>query len=222
MGEAEMAVADRTAGGASSGGGESGSAPSIDDLARQIRELHASGGKMPAERALAERFGVARYTLRRALQLLREQNEIPEARPRSRGRGTKTRHEDLVSVTNPVEVAELRRMIEPVFAKLAAMRATPSDIAAMQKGLERDGKGPDLHRIIAQATGNALAAEIYGLLRQIESDARLGIRAETGAESTAHQRALVEAIATRSPDKASAAMSDTLSEIYRRTLGDIV
>lgn len=217
--ETQMSVTDRAEGGDATG------SPSIEDLAEQIRLLHDGGAKIPAERVLAAKLGVARYTLRRALQFLRQNNEIPDARPRSQGRGTKTRHEDLVSVTNPVEVAELRRMIEPVFAKLAAMRATPSDIAAMQRELDhgdRGGKGLDLHRIIAHATGNALAAEIYGLLRQIESDARLGIRVERGEESTAHQRALVDAIATRSPDKASAAMSDTLSEIYRRTLGDMV
>ncbi len=192
---------------------------SVEELAARIRALYDETGTVPAERALAEKLGVARYTLRRALQILREQDAIPAARPRSRGRATRVRHEDLVSVTNPLEVAELRRMIEPVFARLAAMRATPSDIAAMQKELER-GHAPDVHRIIAQSTGNALAAEIYGLLRQIEGDARLGIDTGKSGESVERQRAIVEAIAARAPDKASEAMTDTLAEIYRRSLYD--
>lgn len=197
---------------------------SIEDLAEKIRALHVEGTSLPAERVLAERLGVARYTLRRALQHLREQGSIPAARPRSRGRSIKTRHEDLVSVTNPLEVAELRRIIEPIFAKLAALRATPSDIAAMQRELEKGGRGngPDLHRIIAQATGNTLAAEIYSLLRQIEGDTRMGISAERAqaGESLERQRAVVEAIAARSPDRASEAMNNTLSEIYRQSLYD--
>lgn len=209
---------------------ESAAAPSalregateILQLAERIRANWPEGTPLPAERRLAEQLGVNRYTLRRALQLLREQGEIAPARPRARKRGARSRPDDLVSMTNPVEVAELRRMIEPVFARLAAMRATPSDIAAMHKELDGTGRGngPDVHKLIAQATGNALAAEIYSLLRRIEGDSRLGTMAarSEAVDSLERQRAVVEAIAARAPEKASEAMSDTLNAIYRPSL----
>ncbi|WP_172293269.1 FadR/GntR family transcriptional regulator [Pseudoruegeria sp. HB172150] len=196
----------------------------LANLAEKILEVYASDGALPAERILADRLDVKRHTLRRALQALRERDEIPDARPRSPGRRTKARQEDLVNMTSPVEVAELRRMIEPVFAKLAAMRATPSDIAAMQKELEKPGSGDaaDIHRLIAQATGNALAAEIYSLLRRIECDARLGsVSGGDEGSRREQQRAIVDAIASRAPDKASEAMTQTLGAIYRQSLYDM-
>jgi DNA-binding FadR family transcriptional regulator len=196
--------------------------PELAEILAEIRRIHAETGSLPAERLLAERLGIKRHSLRRALQALRDEGAIGQPRPRSPGRSPRARQEDLVNMTNPVEVAELRRMIEPVLAKLAAMRATPSDIAAMQKEIDSGGRpGQDLHRMIAQATGNALAAEIYGLLRRIESDARLGAAQASGAGAVEKQRAVVEAIAARAPDKASEAMAETLAALYRQTLYDL-
>ena len=60
-----------------------------------------------------------------------------------------------------------------------------------------------------------------GLLRRIEEDARLGSAAnsrDTSPEDVERRRAIVDAIASRAPDKASAAMSDTLNSFYRANL----
>lgn len=198
-------------------------APDILRIAERIRENYPDQTALPAERKLAEDLGINRYVLRQALHHLRAQGAIAPAQPRAQPRKARSKPDDLVSMTNPLEVAELRRMMEPVFARLAAMRATPSDIAAMQKELDSGGAGGarDLHLLIAQSTGNTLAAELFSLLRRIEEDARLGGAAgsrDTSAEDVERRRAIVDAIASRAPDKASAAMSDTLNALYRATL----
>ncbi|MCB1395248.1 MAG: FadR family transcriptional regulator [Rhodobacter sp.] len=197
--------------------------PDILKIAERIRASYPNQGALPAERKLADELGVNRYVLRQALQHLRDQGLIAPPRPRAQPRKARSKPDDLVSMTNPLEVAELRRMIEPVFAKLAAMRATPSDIAAMQKELDNGGANGarDIHQLIAQSTGNTLAAELYSLLRRIEEDARLGSAAnsrDTSPEDVERRRAIVDAIASRAPDKASAAMSDTLNSFYRANL----
>lgn len=200
-------------------------APIVDAV-----RARAADGPLPAERRLAETLDVSRHQLRRALIWMRENEELDQPRRRGRaaaaGAGTVAQ---MVRNTNPVEVVELRIMIEPTLARLAALRATPTQIASMRKAAEeiaRKGAGAaDLHRMIAKASGNALAGEFYDMLRRIEFDARL--RVDTGLDRPAdsdgdeHAR-IVEAIAARDPIAAEKAMREHLSTVHRlATLGPL-
>lgn len=190
-------------------------------LMEAIRALAAKQPKLPAERPLADQLGVKRHQLRRALAALRANGELPEPKPRARkGSGPL----DLVANTNPIEVVEMRMMIEPTLARLAALRATPARIEAMQKAVEQiaaaapDAPTPiDLHSMIAEASGNVLACEFYKLLRKVETDARLAAQVwpQRQPNDRAEHEAIVSAIAQRAPDKAEQAMRAHIAAIHR-------
>lgn len=90
-------------------------------------------GKLPPERDLCEQIGVSRSTLRSALNLLEAEGKIW----RRVGSGTYTGSTPpkelqglpaISDATSPGELMELRLMIEPGIARLAALRATRSEI----------------------------------------------------------------------------------------------
>ena len=201
-----------------------GTAPDLEAVIAAIRALREAEAVLPAERALAERLGIKRHLLRRALAELRQRGDLP--RPPARGRrGTEgpTRSLGLARNSNPVEVMELRAMIEPALARLAAVRATPNQIAALQRMAEEiGGQGggrarADLHRLIAEASGNGLAREVFGLLRDVDKAVRVTARMADLRPSadTEEHRAIVAAIARRDPDAAEAAMRAHLRSIHR-------
>jgi len=198
-----------------------GASTAKSDLVDRLRVLLQTQGSLPAERVLAEEHGVTRYQLRRALTELRSSGELeaPAARkspapPRGR--------EALIRDTNPLEVIELRILLEPGFARLAALRATPQDINKLLKacvtppGADRGLTDQAFHKLVAAASGSTLIADFYNLLRQVGSDARLHVARPT-ARTTEHirkrdeeHRAIADAIAERDPDRAEAAMRSHL------------
>ncbi|HKJ52244.1 MAG TPA: GntR family transcriptional regulator, partial [Gammaproteobacteria bacterium] len=85
-------------------------------LRRRILEgEYAFEERLPAERSLADEFGVARGTIRSVLQILEEQHLVI----RQVGSGTYVTHRELTnqqeisSVTSPLEMNEVRIAIEP-------------------------------------------------------------------------------------------------------------
>lgn len=212
---------DGTSGSAAPEGADDGLAA----LIASVRALAAREGGLPAERQLAELLDVKRHQLRRALKALRSTGEIEPPKPRARRGGSGVAIGDLIRNTNPVEVVELRIMIEPTLARLAAVRATPNMIAALRQAVEEIARGDqggaaryDLHRMIAEASGNGLAAEFYNMLRRIEADARLNANVADGlrpAGDTREHEAIVNAIAARAPEDAEREMRAHLSSIHR-------
>src|SRR5690606_36677517 len=96
-----------------------------------------SGGRLLPERALVDFYGVGRRTVREPLKELEDEGMLY----RRQGIGTflgaaapkVARMSSLTSNTSPQEINEVRLEIEPVLARLAAMRATPSDIEQMKQ-----------------------------------------------------------------------------------------
>jgi len=181
----------------------------------RLRALIEEKGALPPERMLSEMLDIKRHQIRRGLEALRLSGEIAPPKPRRRPASKENRLADMASNTNPVEVVEMRLMIEPTLAKLAARRATPNQIAAMQKatvqiarGENKLGAESDLHRMIAAASGNALADEFHRLLRNIEADARLRTHfiVQRDRQDYAQHKAIVDAIAARDPDEAERQM----------------
>ena len=81
---------------------------------------------------MAEALNVKRHQLRRALAALRANGEIAPAEAK---RKPLVGHngENLVRDTNPMEVIEMRIAIEPFLARLAALRASPFEMAAIDE-----------------------------------------------------------------------------------------
>ena len=196
-----------------------------DDLGavtEAILRIQVQEGSLPAERALADRLNIKRHLLRRALLALRDRGALPTPSPRPRRAPTAAGGAGgIARDTNPVEVMELRLMIEPPLARLAAVRATPNQIAQMQVliegGVRQGSTAADLHRLIAAASGNALARCIHDMVRTIDHEVKASVHAADlrPANDAGEHRAIVDAIAGRDPEAAEAAMRVHLTSIHR-------
>jgi DNA-binding FadR family transcriptional regulator len=196
-----------------------------------VRAMLQSSSGLPSERELARQINVNRHQVRRALEVLREANELEPAAARraaaSLGRGSV-----LARDTNPVEVIEVRMALEPALARLAAVRASPVDIARIQKAAhaaEGDSGADDLafHKAIAAGARNQLAAGLYLLLREIGRDARLRLGRNAPVcpkrlvERNAEHRAIAEAIAARDAQAAERAMRLHLTNVHKLIMNRI-
>jgi DNA-binding FadR family transcriptional regulator len=198
-----------------------------DALVEALRERIANGEVLPAERLLAAELGIKRHRLRIALGQLRSQGELAPARPGRRPRPSAG--SDLARVTNPIEVVELRLLLEPGLARLAALRASPLEVARIERAAMTPSDasaGADLsfHFAVAAGARNGLAAEIYTQLRGIGRDSRLREREPRQdseawvRERDAEHRAVADAIAARNPAAAEAAMRTHLLAVQRRAM----
>lgn len=203
----------------------------LERIAEAVRGVLATEGGMPPERTLAERLGVKRHRLRQALDLMRAAGEIGRVRVGRRALQSHTpRGEDLARATNPVEVIEVRLMMEPALARLAALRASPAEIALITQaattppGASYGGADLAFHRAIAAGARNGLAAEFYQVLRQVGTDARVRLSGESTTcpnrlmKRDAEHRAIAEAISARDPDAAEQAMRLHLGSVQRMIL----
>src|SRR5215208_4748357 len=115
-------------------------------LAEQIARGHLKpGARLRSEREMSEAFAVSRSSVREAIKSL-ESRGLVEGR---QGGGTFVRSQGLEMLVQvpagPVSVSEaevqylyeVRAMLDPGIARLAAQRATAADVAALRRLLER-------------------------------------------------------------------------------------
>ncbi|MBP2170017.1 DNA-binding FadR family transcriptional regulator [Erwinia toletana] len=224
----------------------------LEHLVSEIKKLTQTKGMLPAERVLAGKLNIKRHLLRSALQLMRDRGEIPPARPGRRTSEPKAKSRvekgsnhsntpqdavsnfigsDLVRSTNPLEVMEMRMMLEPALARLAALRASPEEIAAIKAAASTpDDLTPSeadqrFHRAIATGSRNSLVSELFVLLNQVASDSRL--RFAQSDEETTHDRIaqrdqehhlIADAIASRDCDGAERAMWQHLAVVQQKII----
>ncbi|HEX6980410.1 MAG TPA: GntR family transcriptional regulator, partial [Alphaproteobacteria bacterium] len=153
-------------------------------LRQIVKDASRAGERLPPERVLSARLGVSRGTLRRALEVLEAEGKIW----RHVGRGTFAGARPPVveadgavtRFTNPAEVMEVRRIVEPSMAALAAIRASANDISVMENCLRKgeaatttsafemwDGM---LHRTIATAARNTLLLSLFNAVNAVRGD----------------------------------------------------
>jgi GntR family transcriptional repressor for pyruvate dehydrogenase complex len=191
------------------------------------------GDQLPAERELAEQFAVSRTAVREAVKALREKGLV-EIRL---GRGTfvtnsasgAVRHsiglllKDKNGIANLVEVREI---MEPDIAALAATRVTEENIAAMTEAVEIMDTALDnaeifveadldFHLALAEATQNpvipSLMDSIIDLLR--EQRKRTGNVVGGLARGQYHHKKILAAVIQRDPLAARQAMLDHLLQV---------
>jgi GntR family transcriptional repressor for pyruvate dehydrogenase complex len=223
---------DAPSGFAAANEGGDNSALAVERLRNFLRTHDIpADGRLPTERQFAEKFGIGRRAVRRALEALESEGLIS----RRQGSGTFFGQEPAaldeaplpVSATDFVEIMEVRLRLEPQLAQLAAMRAKAEHIARMhvlaQKIVlsndadERELWDGMLHRLIAQAAGNRLFLALFDTVNRIRQDDAWRLireRARTGnkslAEATLQHQNIVEAIARRDPVSAGEAMRQHL------------
>ncbi len=201
-----------------------------DDIEEAILDgSYPPGSKLPSEQELADDYGVSRNVIREALKRLQERGLVyirtgsgtyisqPTTKPVS-----DALHRLLLYSNNSVSIAhfyEIRRMIEPVVARLAAERATEEDVAAMREAcdlMDQNRQNPSewtqadlqFHLAIAGATKNPLIQSILNplnepLLKVIEA----GLAEPSGVEAglSAHHR-IIASIEQHDPDLAAEEM----------------
>ena len=143
------------------------------------------GTVLPSEGALSKQFGVSRTVLREAMRILVSRGLVTV----SQGRVARVRAVDPEPVVDslstflkrsgysPLALLEVRRSLETEAAALAAMRATPEHIAALETAMERHAQAVGLeevakadvefHERLAEATENPVFLLLQRTLAQL-------------------------------------------------------
>lgn len=205
----------------------------LQPLVQAIRDLVSESPSLPSERTLAEQLKVKRHQLRRALEILRERGELGPARAGRPAAPDSRRGEDLARGTNPLEIIELRMVLEPALARFAALRASPFEISRIARAATTpanvDPGAADLafHKAVAAGSRNILAGEVYALLRQVAKDGRIRLGDSDGgatcpkriARRDAEHAAIAQAIGARDPEAAERAMREHLALVQQQIFG---
>jgi len=201
----------------------------------------APGDLLPTEAQLSRRLGISRPSLREGLKALAQKGLI-EGRTR-RGTVVCDRwHWDVLDADvlrwlaaappDPaffMDLLDVRVIFEPAAARMAAARASPEQILAIERAFEAMAAAlPDdvesccahdlaFHELITSATGNRLLIRFAAAIRTALLAAfRLSSNARASYEnSLAEHFAVARAIRTRSPDAAEQAMRDLLAGTAR-------
>jgi len=205
----------------------------VDGLGRRIVEgVWAPGDPLPVEDALAAEIGVSRGVVREAVKALVAKGML-HVRPRTGTRVLPPEHwnhldRDVLrwkqagdAATLLRDTGELRRIVEPEAARLAAERAGPDAVrvlyaclAAMEAAAVKPGRDgyveADIafHRALLDAGGNRLLGSL-GRALDIALEHSFLVSTQTpGAveASLPGHRAVVRAVEARDPEAAAAAV----------------
>lgn len=210
----------------------------------QLRAFLARTGlpadnRLPPERKLSRTLGVSRAELRKALAVLEADGQLW----RHVGKGTFLGNRpldtpaDIAAITqrtNPAEVMRTRLLLEPEVARLAALNATPEQIAEMRVCLKKsrqatswrqyEGWDNRLHRVIAEATQNHLLLALLDTLSAVRRAVGWGrlrpnpVKPDSDHHSFTEHETIVEAIADRDMARAAANMRRHLEAVERNLL----
>ncbi len=217
-------------------------------------------GRMPPERTLADELGVGRRSLRRALDVLEREGRITRHQGRgtfihrdgapSNANGLAARNgsgrapdqglpsatggisfDHILEITNPLEVSEARLAIEPVMARLAALRASQADLRRLHAAVMETKNAADpliyeqadekFHRTVAEAARNSLFLTLIDAFSASRRDAawrRLSENAHCFKRQAVHaasHQEIYDAIAARNSERAYECMYRHLSDIQQ-------
>ncbi len=196
-----------------------------------------TGDQLPSENELAKQFTVSRTAVREAIKALREKRLV-EVRP---GRGTfitngtsdAVRHSlgMLIKFAEPngsANLVEVREMLEPEIAALAATRITPEYVAAMREAVEAMDTALDdvdrfveadldFHMALAEATQNPLIPllmdSIIDLLR--EERKQIGLVDGGLRRGQSHHKRILQAVMRGDSRAARKCMQDHLEQVRK-------
>jgi len=202
---------------------------------------YGPGDALPTELELGRRFGVSRASLREGLKALVNKGML-ESRTR---RGTTVLPRARWDLLDPdvlhwlaaappdpallIALLEVRAIVEPAAARLAAQRATPAQIAAIERAYRAmaaslphdvdacNRHDLELHENLIAASGNVLLVRLAAAFRTMLLSAfRISASAREGYEnSLAEHWAVVAAVRRRAPAEAERAMRLLLSGTAR-------
>lgn len=213
-----------------------------EHIVEQIHALIAdgklkAGDQLPPERVLAETFRVSRTSVREALRAL-ELSGFVEGR---QGGGTFVRAPSADDLVQPLasalligkrellDVLEVREMIEPALARLAAHRARAEQIAELEAILDRQAEKVRLgesypeedaafHHVIAIAADNPLVLRLLDVVLDLLRELRAGYLQGGGRPSRSLEghRRILESIKRQDGEAAFRATLEHISQVRER------
>jgi len=212
----------------------------FEQIAEQIEkrilsgELHR-GDRLPTERELSEQFHASRTAVREAMKTL-AQKGLVDMRP-GRGTividGTSQAMRDSLGLMMKIgqagdstNLVEVREIIEPEIAALAAVRATDEEITAMREAVEvMDGNlheansyiaaDNDFHRALAKGTQNVLILTLVDSIVDLLSEQRKQIFFTSGAPERGqiHHKRILDSVVRHDAEAAHEAMRAHLQQV---------
>jgi GntR family transcriptional repressor for pyruvate dehydrogenase complex len=207
----------------------------VEQIHALIREGRwAPGDQIPPERELAERFRVSRTSVREALRALEMQGVIDSRQ----GGGTFVRTADTESLVPPLaaailrgrrelaEVLEVRELIEPGIARLAARRVTDEHVHELEGLLERqrdcirEGRSfveedTAFHYTLARAADNHILLRLHNVILDVLRESRetyLHVPDRPQMSLRGHE-GILRAVRARDPEAAYQASLAHISEV---------
>jgi len=216
-----------------------------NDIALELRKRIDAGewtgnGRIPPERDLADQFGVARNTVRRAVGLLEESGTVV----RQIGRGTFLAEANANTLaaavtrmqgTSPADMMEIRQLLEPAAAAFAATNASVGELNAVREAHQAATDALDMpnfeqwdaefhHRIFA-CSRNEFLKEIHNLMRVLRNQSpwfemkKRSFSEERRLTYCAEHQVILDALVSRDRDGAREAMLSHLQTVERNLLG---
>lgn len=210
-----------------------------EEVARDLGEAigqgkFAPGAFLPTEQELAKEYSASRNVVREAIKLLTARGMIEVLH--GRGARVTPRYQwqlldQLVHLMSedrqiPQDLLELRRILEVEIAGLAAQRATPDNVRAMQGTIADMRATEDLpdeciehdihfHRLLAEAAGNKLLPLILEPVGQLLRASRVATIHNPGAveRSISAHLAILECVEARDISGAQQAMRSHLLRV---------
>lgn len=183
-------------------------------------------GRLPAERNLAAQYGVARNTVRRAVEEIAKDGTLE----RHVGRGTfvnggATELANIlqrVTGVSPADLLAARLIVEPQAAAIAAKNASSSDLLAIAEAHKRASEAHEndefdrwdtqFHQGIFGATRNELLVSVHDILQVIRSrNAWIELKRKAFSENRrrdycTHHGEIIAALGNRDAEAAAQAM----------------
>jgi len=194
------------------------------------------GDQLPTERELSETFKVSRTCVREAFRVLESQGFL-ESRP---GDGTYVSNNAIDTLVQPlasfilkekdyqIELFEMRQLLESQLAYLAAERATPENMAKMEKilrsqeeqiangetGLDSDS---EFHHALAEAANNRILLHIINTTKEFLAESRESylLGEERAKKSLPHHKKIFSAIQKGDGELAAQAMHEHIEEVEK-------
>ena len=214
----------------------------VQQVEESIRkgELKA-GDQLPPERELADQFGVSRTAVREAVKALREKGLV-EAYP---GRGTFITSDtsNTIRLTldrmikagqleGTLQLVEVREILEPEIAALAAARANDETLREMHEAvgiMDKARQDPDayieadldFHLALAEAAANPIILSLIDSIIGVLREQRMRIfKVEGGPQrGQYHHKRILEAVQNRDASGAREAMRAHLRQVREDSTG---
>lgn len=216
-----------------------------NDIALALKKRISAGewqenGRIPPERDLADEFGVARNTVRRAVGLLEEDGMVV----RQVGRGTFLSTADTNSLagtiarmegTSPADIMEIRQLLEPAAVAFAATHASDSELNGVRDAHRCAVESRDMptfehwdaefHQRIFACSRNDFLKEIHNLVRIFRNRSpwfdmkKRSFSEERRQVYCREHGAILDSLLRRDSDGAKEAMLAHLQTVGRNLLG---